>query len=88
MRAEKMQKLQEKQAARAKEEKEKKKRMSLNVNEAGSVNPGPASPGLPASATAAKKEESGVNGAPLEKWSSADLKPGKQVLGDACFDLG
>jgi osomolarity two-component system response regulator SSK1 len=96
VRAEKMTKLQEKQA-KAKEEREKKKRMSLNVSEGGAggggVSPGPASPGLPATA---KKEEGDVNGtstgtgagAPLEKVSSASLKPGRQVLGDACFDLG
>ena len=64
--------------------------MSLNVSEggAGGMSPGPASPSL----GSAKKEEGDVNGtgtgAPLEQVSSASLRPGKQVLGDACFDLG
>jgi osomolarity two-component system response regulator SSK1 len=90
VKAEKFAKLQEKQA-KAKADREKQKRMSLNISEAGGtvtggVSPGPASPGL----SPAKKEEgdANANGAPLEKTSSATLRPVKEVLGEACFDLG
>ena len=83
VKAEKLAKLQEKQA-KAKAEREKLKRMSLNSSEAVAVSPGPASPGL----VQGKKEEGEANGAPLEKTASATLRPGMEVLGEACFDLG
>ena len=83
VKAEKLAKLQEKQA-KAKEE--RKKRVSINAQEGGVVGSGPGSPGL-----VPKREEgdaAGANGAPLEKISSATLRPGKEVLGEAGLDLG
>ena len=86
-----MAKLHEKQAkAKEDREREKKKRLSgIGTSEGNGVTAGPASPGLRGGNAESEGNATGNgNGAPLEKVSSAGLKPGKQVLGEASFDLG
>jgi hypothetical protein len=86
-----MAKLQEKQAkAKEDREREKKKRLSGVGGSEGNGSPaGPTSPGLRGGIAEGEGNATGnSNGAPLEKVGSAGLKPGKQVLGEASFDLG
>lgn len=84
VRADKMAKLQERQAGKAKEDRDRKKRASLTAAE---LSPAPASPRLQGQREDAPAAVN-ANGAPLELVSSASLKPGRQVLGDAGVDLG
>ena len=88
--AEKMAKLQEKQA-KLKEERERKKRLSLNppAEGAGLASAGgPSLSGISPGAASKEKEKDGVtnvNG--TTSPSSATLKPGTAILGEAAFDV-